>query len=127
MDNYQVMQIIETGLKAARQRLLEQAEVVLPIFEMSRIGNGFIVKYDTLDEFEKQIPIYPPHNPLTPPAVPTMQTVRRYRFKRAEVYCADAKAVKAAVDDALKLEEKVKLATAEGVLSDSSDNLIAAG
>lgn len=131
MDKQQVMQIIETGLKAARQKLLEEAEIAQPIFEVRPIGNGFVVQYNDIEQYDKQVVDYSQMNPThggralgTPPQ---MRTVRRFRFKRAEVYCADAAAIKVAVDDALRLDEKVKLAAAEGVLSDSGDADLAVG
>lgn len=118
MERQELLEVIRAGLKRMEAAVQAKKDTELPIFEVRPIMNGFIVFYNDVEEYDVTIPAYAPpgQNPLNPPGAPKMEQQRRYRMKRAEVYCADADAIKRAVEESLKLEEKVRLLIAEGVL-----------
>lgn len=133
MEKRDLLQVIKVGLEKMQAALRHQKDDALPIFEVNPISNGYLVSYNDVEEYTIQVPRF---DPIAPGAPPTnrgarrqmdMETKARFRIKRAEVFCADAAAIKVAIDEALKLEEKVKLLIAENVLSDDTDAMIAPG
>lgn len=133
MEKRELAQVIRVGLEKMQAVLGRQKEDTLPVFEVRPISNGYLVCYNDVEQYDIQVPRF---DPIAPGAPPTprgarrqmdMETKTRFRLKRAEVFCADAAAIKVAVDEALRLEEKVKLLIAENVLSDDTDAMIAPG
>src|SRR6185369_1162386 len=112
MERHELLEIIEKGLQTMRHQIAMDARSAKPpVFDVRQIGNGFIITYDDIELFERRVPIYPPPPGApgtigSPAAEPKIEMQRRYRFKRQEVFCANAMAIKAAVDEALRLEEK---------------------
>lgn len=110
----------------AEMARIGKAAMQANLFTVRPISNGFLMDYDDVEEFEIKRPTMPgprvaghPRPQLGVP--PEMETVRRWKVKRKEVFCADAQAIKDQVDEALKLSEKIKLKKAEDVLSGQSD------
>lgn len=133
MEKRELAQVIRVGLEKMQAVLKHQKDDALPLFEVRPISNGYLVCYNDVEQYEVKVPTYHPVGPRHPgpppgmPAAPTMETKQRFRLKRAEVFCSDAAAIKVAVDEALKLEEKVKLLVAENILSDDTDFAVAPG
>lgn len=130
--NPEIRQALRAALKKLDTELAKKSEEVdTTLFRVNPITNGYIVTFTDVEEFEVKVPIYdPPGHPtarqLGQP--PKMQPQRRWRLAQREVFCADAGEVKDQVDDALKLEQKVKNLVAEGVLGGNDgyeDTLIA--
>lgn len=131
MSPDELRKVIQTGMAAVRGTLEKAKDEDRPVFEVTTISNGFIVTFPDVEEFEFKRPMLRPpgqHRPMTVPAPPIeMETVKRWKLIWREVYCADAEAIKAQVDEALRLVEKVKHMKAQDVLSGQDDTEYAVG
>jgi len=128
--NPEVRHVLKAAVKKMGDELAKRPDEQLALFEVNPITNGYLVTYNNVEEYDVKIPVYelPPAiapSPLPPGGYrpgrklgepPKMESQKRWKIVRSEVYCADGAAIKAAVDDALKLEEKVKNLIAEGIL-----------
>lgn len=95
-----------------------QAKLNEHLFTVRPISNGFVVHYDDVEEYQAKVPVYdvPAAPRMIPHGPPKMETRTKHRVVRKEVFCADAAAIKAEVDRALGLVDRVKLLRAEDVL-----------
>jgi len=128
----EVRRALRAALVKLHDELGKKDEQDTTVFRVNPISNGYIVSYDDVEEFEIKVPVYELPSAIAPGALPPggrklgelpkMEAKKRWKLKRAEVFCVDAAAIKVAVDDALKLEEKVKNLIAEGVLSSDGPN-----
>lgn len=111
---------LQAALAKMREELAKKPDEEIPTFEVKPIHNGYLVEYNDVEEYTVKVPIYPPpggvHGVGTP-CGPTYESQHRWKIVRVSVFCADADAIKHRVDESLRLEEKVKLLIAEGVLS----------
>lgn len=120
----EIKQALRAALKKLDTELSKKEEEDTTIFRVNPISNGHIVTFVDVEDYEVEVPVYDPPgapNPLRPPKPPRFEKQKRWRLTQREVYCANAAAIKAQVDEALALEEKVRLLIAEGVLSGNAD------
>lgn len=116
---------LQGSLKALQEKLARGPEIPLTLFEVNPIDNGFLVSYNTTEEFSYDRPKFDPNAAIG--SGTKMETVHRWRLIRAKVYCADAAAIKVQVDEAVALDQKVKLLIAEGKLVGEDEAIAAVG
>jgi len=92
------------------------------VFRVYAISNGFIAIFTDIEEYDVKVPVFVPRAPGHPGlgrggGPSTFETRRKWKLAYREVYCADAQALKAAIDESLKLANKVKQMKAQDILS----------
>lgn len=118
----EIRRTFRAGLQKMQEELAKEEEVDSSIFKVKPITNGFLVEYNDVEEYDVRVPHYEAFDPTKPrPALGSplkMVTERRWRFKQATVFCADAGSIKKQIDHALDLERKVKELIAQGILTE---------